>query len=97
VALDIEITPELRSEGLARELVNRIQQRRKDAGLEVTDRIALTLDGPSELQESVASNLDYIRTETLAEKLEWSPMGAEVEREELEAHLTVAISMVPIQ
>jgi len=97
VALDIEITPELRSEGLARELVNRIQQRRKDAGLEVTDRIALTLDGPSELQESVAFNLDYIRTETLAEQLEWSPMGAEVEREELEAHLTVAISMVPIQ
>ena len=97
VALDIDITPELRSEGLARELVNRIQQRRKDAGLEVTDRIALTLDGPSELQESVASNLDYIRAETLAEQLDWTPMGAEVEREELEAHLTVAIAMVPIQ
>ncbi len=97
VALDIDITPELRSEGLARELVNRIQQRRKDAGLEVTDRIALTLDGPTELQESVASNLDYIRTETLAEQLEWAPMGPEVEREELEAQMTVAIAMVPIQ
>ncbi len=97
VALDIEVTPELRSEGLARELVNRIQQRRKDAGLEVTDRIALTLDGPVELQESVASNLDYIRAETLAEQLEWSPMGAEAEREELEPQLTVAIAMVPIQ
>ncbi len=97
VALDIDITPELRSEGLARELVNRIQQRRKDAGLEVTDRIVLTLDGPTELQESVASNLDYIRTETLAEQLEWAPMGPEVEREELEAQMTVAIAMVPIQ
>ena len=97
VALDIEVTPELRSEGLARELVNRIQQRRKDAGLEVTDRIALTLDGPQELQESVASNLDYIRAETLAEQLEWSPMGTEAEREELEPLLTVAIAMVPIQ
>ena len=52
---------------------------------------------PRELQESVASNLDYIRAETLAEQLEWTPMGAEVEREELEAHLTVAIAMVPIQ
>ena len=97
VALDIEITPELRAEGLARELVNRIQQRRKDAGLEVTDRIALTLDGPAELQESVASNLDYIRTETLAEQMEWAPLGAEVEREELEPQLTVAMAMVPIQ
>jgi len=97
VALDIEITPELRAEGLARELVNRIQQRRKDAGLEVTDRIALTLDGPAELQDSVASNLDYIRTETLAEKLEWASVDAGVEREELEPQLTVAIAMVPIQ
>jgi isoleucyl-tRNA synthetase len=97
VALDIEITPELRSEGLARELVNRIQQRRKDAGMEVTDRIALTLDGPQELQDSVASNLDYIRTETLAEQLEWAPVDAREEREELEPQLTVAIAMVPIQ
>lgn len=97
VALDIEITPELRSEGLARELVNRIQQRRKDAGMEVTDRIALTLDGPQELQDSVASNLDYIRTETLAEELVWAPMATDVEREELEPQLTVAIAMVPIQ
>jgi len=97
VALDIEITSELRSEGLARELVNRIQQRRKDTGLEVTDRIALTLDGPEELQHSVASNLDYIRAETLAEQLEWAPMGQEVEREELEPQMTVAIAMVTIQ
>ena len=96
VALDIEITPELRAEGLARELVNRIQQRRKDAGLEVTDRIALTLDGPAELQDSVASNLDYIRTETLAEKLEWASVDAGVEREELEPQLTVGIAMVAI-
>ena len=97
VALDIEITPELRSEGLARELVNRIQQQRKDAGLEVTDRIALTLDGPQELQDSVASNLDYIRAETLAESVEWGPVGPEAKEEELEPELTVAMSMVAIQ
>ena len=97
VALDIEITPELRSEGLARELVNRIQQQRKDAGLEVTDRIALTLEGPQELQDSVASNLDYIRAETLAERVEWGPVGPEAKEEELEPELTVAMSMVAIQ
>ena len=97
VALDIEITPELRAEGLARELVNRIQQRRKDSGLDVTDRIAVTLDGPQELQDSVASNLDYIRTETLAEKVEWAPVGPEANEEELEPNITVAIAMVAIQ
>ncbi len=97
VALDIEITPELRSEGLARELVNRIQQQRKDAGLEVTDRIALTLEGPQELQDSVAFNLDYIRAETLAESVEWGPVGPEAKEEELEPELTVAMSMVAIQ
>ena len=97
VALDIEITPELRSEGLARELVNRIQQQRKDAGLEVTDRIALTLEGPQELQDSVASNLDYIRAETLAESVEWGPVGPEAKEEKLEPELTVAMSMVAIQ
>ena len=97
VALDIEITPELRSEGLARELVNSIQQQRKDAGLEVTDRIALTLEGPQELQDSVASNLDYIRAETLAESVEWGPVGPEAKEEELEPELTVAMSMVAIQ
>ena len=96
VALDIEVTPELRAEGLARELVNRIQQRRKDAGLEVTDRIALTLDGPRELRDSVASNLDYIRAETLAEQLEWAPLGEDQEREELEPELAVGIAMVAI-
>ena len=63
----------------------------------MTDRIALTLDGPEELQHSVASNLDYIRAETLAEQLEWAPMGQEVEREELEPQMTVAIAMVTIQ
>ncbi len=97
VALDIDISPELRKEGLARELVNRIQQQRKDAGLEVTDRIALTLEGPEELQESVASNLDYIRAETLANELTWGPTGPGAKEEELEPQMTVAIAMVAIQ
>ena len=96
VALDIEISPELRREGLARELVNRIQQHRKDTGLAVTDRIRLTLDGPQELQESVASNMDYIRTETLAEDVKWAPVGPEAKEEELEPQMTVAMAMVAI-
>ena len=86
----------MRREGLARELVNRIQQHRKDTGLAVTDRIRLTLDGPQELQESVASNMDYIRTETLAEDVKWAPVGPEAKEEELEPQMTVAMAMVAI-
>lgn len=96
VALDIEITPALRAEGLARELVNRIQQHRKDRGLAVTDRIRLTLSGPQELQDSVASNLGYIRSETLAEEVTWADASPEAKEEELEHQLTVAIAMEPI-
>lgn len=67
VALDMTVTPDLQEEGLARELVNRIQNLRKDKGLEVTDRIVLHLE-KSELTENAFANFkDYICSETLAE------------------------------
>lgn len=71
VALDIQITPELRSEGIARELVNRIQNLRKEAGLQVTDRIALKVQKHGSLTEALNDNLDYICAETLADSLDW--------------------------
>jgi isoleucyl-tRNA synthetase len=67
VALDITITPELRNEGLARELVNRIQNLRKDMGLEVTDRIKLTIEKNDDTFDALNSFKDYICSETLAE------------------------------
>ncbi|MBI1287281.1 MAG: isoleucine--tRNA ligase [Flavobacteriales bacterium] len=70
VALDLTITPALEQEGLARELVNRIQNLRKDKGLEVTDRINLTILDAQPLKDAVTSNLKYICAETLAENLE---------------------------
>lgn len=70
VALDINITPQLREKGLAREVVNRIQNIRKDKGLEVTDRITVKIQAPEEVQRSVKNNLDYIRAEVLAASLE---------------------------
>jgi len=70
VALDLTITDELRQEGLARELVNRIQNIRKDKGLEVTDRISLAIQDVAEINEAVTNNLKYICAETLAEELE---------------------------
>lgn len=70
VALDITIDEGLRFEGIARELVNRIQNLRKDSGLEVTDRINLKVLANENLEEAVSKNKDYITSETLAESLE---------------------------
>ncbi len=70
VALDITLTDELRKEGIARELVNRIQNLRKDSGFEVTDRIVVTLQKDDKIVEAIHSNLEYIKTETLTEELE---------------------------
>jgi len=66
VALDLTLTPELKAEGLARELVNRIQNLRKDIGLEVTDRIRLTIEKNGLTNESFNQFNNYICSETLA-------------------------------
>jgi len=69
VALDVTISEDLRKEGVARELINRIQNARKDRGLEVTDRIKLTILKFGDLQESIDNNKEYIMSETLTEEL----------------------------
>ncbi len=70
VALDITITDDLRNEGIARELVNRIQNIRKEKQFEVTDKIVIKIEKNSELETAVSNNYSYICAETLAEKLE---------------------------
>ncbi|WP_203256301.1 isoleucine--tRNA ligase [Hyunsoonleella ulvae] len=70
VALDVTITDDLKQEGIARELVNRIQNLRKDSGFEVTDRIDVKLQQDEQLKQAVDSNIEYIKTETLTEELE---------------------------
>ena len=69
VALDVTISEELRKEGIARELINRIQNARKDSGLEVTDRIKLTVLNFGDLQEAINDNKEYIMSETLTDEL----------------------------
>ena len=69
VALDVTITEELREEGIARELVNRIQNLRKDSGFEVTDRIDVKLQNDKQVSAAIASNEAYIKSETLTENL----------------------------
>lgn len=87
VALDITITPELREEGLARELVNRIQNLRKESNLDVTDRIDVKIQRNSAINAAINNNLNYICTEILASSLELvdtleHKIGSEIELDE---------------
>ena len=78
VAVATKITPELALEGLARELVHRIQNMRRSAGFDIADHIVTYYQGPSELDEVVASHGEYIRQETLSREVlnEAPPEGA---------------------
>ncbi|RZQ63210.1 isoleucine--tRNA ligase [Amycolatopsis suaedae] len=66
VLLDTEVTAELAAEGLARDLVRVVQQARRDAGLEVADRITVTVDAPAEVVEAVRAHESFVAGETLA-------------------------------
>jgi isoleucyl-tRNA synthetase len=70
VALDVEITPELKAEGIAREVVNRIQNARKEGGFEVTDKILVHYRGSDEVHNSISTHVSYIGEEVLASHLE---------------------------
>ena len=96
IALDIEVTPQLRREGLSRELVNRIQNLRKSAGFEVTDRIDTLVfaDDPS-LEDALSVYSDYVKAQTLSRTLRLAPAAeapataAEVEWTEGNIKITV--------
>jgi isoleucyl-tRNA synthetase len=78
VALDLELTPELRREGLARELVRAVQDLRKAAGLEVADRIELAVEAPGggEAEQAVLAHADWLKGEVLALELHAGPGAA---------------------
>jgi isoleucyl-tRNA synthetase len=87
VALDVTLTSDLKEEGIARELVNRIQNLRKDSNLDVTDRIDVKIQRNSAINAAVNNNLNYICAEILASSLELvdtlePAQGSEVELDE---------------
>jgi isoleucyl-tRNA synthetase len=93
VALDITISEELRKEGIARELVNRIQNIRKDSGFDVTDKIKVQLLKNEIIEQAVLANESYIKSETLTNELIFVSEitnGMEIEFDELKT--TVLIS-----
>jgi isoleucyl-tRNA synthetase len=86
VALDITISEDLRKEGIARELVNRIQNIRKDSGFEVTDKIKVQIVKENSIYDAVMANEDYIKSETLTESIlfvEKLEFGTEIEFDNL--------------
>ena len=93
VALDITINDALRKEGIARELVNRIQNIRKDSGFEVTDKIKVTMQKDGIIQEAVNDNEAYIKSETLTEELVFTDRienGTEIEFDDLKTRILIS-------
>jgi isoleucyl-tRNA synthetase len=94
LAVDLQLSPELLAEGLAREAVNRIQNLRKDSGLDITDRIELWISGAPEACDAVAKHRDYVAAETLV--AQWgrdsAPSDAHSTETDLEG-LTVTLSL----
>lgn len=94
VALDINITPELKSEGLAREIVKRIQAIRKDSGFEITDRINVEITDNAALKEAVDTYKDYISGQVLANNITFGNIteGTEVDFDEFKAFINISKS-----
>ena len=85
VALDINVTPDLKAEGIARELINRIQNLRKESGLDVTDKINIQIQSQPSVNEAVHTHMNYIGSQTLAQNIaleEAVPDGKEMELDE---------------
>ena len=90
VALEVELTDELRQEGMAREIINRVQNLRKDSGLEITDRISIVLGPNAEIEKAVDAFGEYIKTQVLADTITTAPNeGAEVEFDDFKLNILI--------
>ena len=90
VALEVELTDELRQEGMAREIINRVQNIRKDSGLEITDHISITLTPQAEIETAVANFGEYIKTQVLADRIDIaSNNGTEVDFDNFKLNIQI--------
>ena len=90
VALEVELTPELKKEGTARELINRIQNLRKETGLEITDRIKLTIAPHEETNAAIEAFGDLIKSQVLANSITIADNdGSEVDMDEYKLNIKV--------
>jgi len=90
VALEVELTDELRQEGMARELINRIQNLRKETGLEITDRIKVTVSANEQSDAAIANFGDYIQAQVLADSITIADNdGAEADFDDFKLNIKV--------
>lgn len=91
IALDINVTDELRAEGIAREIVNRVQNIRKDSNFDVTDKIAITLQSNPALDAAIGAWSDYIKGQTLANSIQivTSAQHTEIEIDDITTTISV--------
>ena len=92
VALDITIDENLIDEGISREIVSRIQNIRKDSGFDVTDRIKIIILDENRLSRAINKNIDYIKSETLANSIELKQelnKGLEIEFDEIKTKIFI--------
>jgi isoleucyl-tRNA synthetase len=90
VALEVELTDSLLKEGMARELINRVQNLRKDGGLEITDRINVTVENCKPVEEAVEAFGEYVRAQVLADNITFAPNeGTLVKFDDFDIHILV--------
>lgn len=90
VALEVELNESLRNEGMARELINRIQNLRKECGLEITDRVNITISSDNRVESAIASFGEYIKGQVLADSIVVADNdGNEVDLDELKVRIKV--------
>ena len=77
VALEVELTESLKQEGLARELINRIKNLRKDSGLEITDRINVSISQNADMEKALENFGDYVKSQVLADSLSFCENNGE--------------------
>jgi isoleucyl-tRNA synthetase len=94
VALYITISEELKAEGIARELVNRVQNLRKDSGLEVTDRILLKVDTNEFIQNAIKANQEYVCNEVLANSISFEVLDDSALETDLEMEGDAKIDLI---
>ena len=90
VALEVELTDALRQEGMAREIINRVQNMRKDSGLEITDRIDVTIAHNDEVDKAIENFGDYVKTQVLANNISVAENdGPEVEFDNFKLNIKI--------
>lgn len=93
IALDTTMTPELETEGIAREFINRVQNLRKEAGYQVTDRIIISYEAPEKIHNAISKLVDYIMAETLALRVLPSIDAGEIKKELKIDDISMSVSL----